>query len=135
MTTGLLDTRPTKVGDVLKFEAHPASGYHFVDAVVTVTSAVVVGTVLESTSVAGKFTLIVVATTADADGVLLDETVNEIDPAALPGDFTLAVLVDGPAQVAKEALTFGADVDTQPEIDAVVAALETNTRIKTRTQV
>ena len=130
MTTGLIGTRGTKVGDVLKNEYDSFSGYCREDAVVTVTTDMVVGSVLESTSVAGKYTLTVVATGGDADGVLLDSEIYNIDPTTLPADYTLAVLVDAPAQVSKEALSFGADIDSQPEIDTVVAALETNTGIK-----
>ena len=135
MSTGLIGTRGTKVGDVLKYENDAYTGYTREDAVVTVTAGMEVGAVLESTSVPGKYTLTVVATTADADGVLIDSEVYNIDPTTLPADYTLAVLVDGPAQVSKEALSFGADVDTQPEIDAVVAALETNTGIKAKQRV
>lgn len=136
MATGLIGARGTKVGDVLKDEYKAYTGYTREDAVVTVTADMEVGAVLESTSVAGKYTLTTVATGGNADGVLIDSEVYNIDPATVfPADFTLAVLVDGPAQVSKEALSFGADVDTQPEIDTVVAALEANTRIKAKQRV
>jgi len=135
MATGQIGTRGTKVGDVLKNEYDPQSGYCREDVVVTVTAGMEVGAVLESTSVAGKYTLVTVATTANADGVLLDESIYAVDQTSLPADFTLAVLTDGPSQVSDGALSYGADVDTQPEIDAVITALVGNTGIKTRPQV
>ena len=131
MTTGLIDTRPTKVGDVLKFEYEPSTGYTREEVTVTVTEGMEVGAVLESTSVAGKYTLVAVATTADADGVLVDNSVNEL----AAGDATLAVLVRGPAGVADKSLTYAADVDTDVEKAAVWTALTANTAIKVLTQV
>lgn len=120
-STGLIATRQTKVGDVLKHEYVPSSGYTRELATVTVTSGMEVGAVLESTSVAGKYTLVAAATAGNADGVLIDERVYD-DLAA--GDHTLAVLVRGPAVVANDSLSFAADVDTDPEKQAAFDALK-----------
>ena len=63
--------------------------------------------------------LVAVATTANAYGILVDD-LGDTDMA----DNTKAlVLVRGPAKVARQALTFGADVDTDAEKDAVLAVL------------
>lgn len=119
-STGLIATRPTKVGDVIKHE-YLDKGYTRIDATVTVVDGMSVGAVLESTSVAGKYTLVAAATVANADGVLVDEKVYD-DLAA--GDHVLAVLVRGPSVVADKSLTFAADVDTDNEKQAAYSALE-----------
>lgn len=106
-STGLIATRQTKVGDVLKHEYVPSSGYTRELATVTVTAGMEVGAVLESTSVSGKYTLVADLTQADADAVLIDERVYDDLEA---GDHTLAVLVRGPAIVANDSLSFNADV-------------------------
>lgn len=134
MATGLIDTRPTKVGDVLKHEYSPATGYCRKKVTVTVPAGgLEIGAVLESTSVAGKYTLVTVATTADANAVLIDTGVN--DSTVVDDDFELTVLLDGPSQVADKSLSFAADVDTDNEKAAVYAALEANAGIKVLTQV
>lgn len=123
MATGLIDTRPTKVGDVLKHEYAPSTGYCRKEVTVTVPAGgLSVGAVLESTSVAGKYTLVAAATVGDADAVLIDTRVN--DDATVDGDFTLAVLLRGPAQVADKSLSFAADVDTAGEKQDAYDALE-----------
>lgn len=120
-STGLLGSRPTKVGDVLKHEYMPCTGYCRALATVTVPSGgLSVGAVLESTSVAGKYTLVAAATVANADAVLVDERVYD-DLAA--GDHSLAILVRGPSQVADDSLTFAADVDTPAERQSAYDAL------------
>lgn len=109
MATGLIDTRPTKVGDVVKHEYTPSTGYCRKEVTVTVPAGgLSVGAVLESTSVEGKYTLVAALTAGDADAVLVDTRVN--DDAVVDGDFTLAVLLRGPAQVADKSLTFNSDV-------------------------
>ena len=129
--TGLIDTRPKKTGDVLKSEYDPS--YCRKAVTVTVTSTMEQGAVLESTSVPGKYTLVALITTANADGVLIDPEVNFAK--ATPGDYTLAVLVDGPAEVADLALSYNADVNDDAKKLAVITALETNTGIKALNQV
>ena len=134
MATGQLNTRPTKVGDVLKHEYTPCTGYCRELVTVTVPAGgLEVGAILESTSVAGKYTLVAVATTANADGVLIDNRVD--DELTVGADFELAVLVRGPAQVADKSLSFAADVDTDPEKQAVFTALKANTGIEVLVQV
>lgn len=135
MATGQIGTRDTKVGDVLKYELEPSTGYTRIDAVVTLPAGgLSVGAVLESTSVAGKFTLLAVATTSDADGVLIDSRVAD-KVFFTGGDFTLAVLVRGPAIVNGDKLTYNADIDTGPEILAAEVALLANTNIVVQNQV
>lgn len=134
MATGLIASRPTKVGDVLKHEYDPATGYCRELVTVTVPAAgLPVGAVLESTSVSGKYNLVAVATTANADAVLIDVRVN--DETVVDGDFELAVLTRGPAQVADESLTFAADIDTPAEREAAFAALTAATGIEVLQQV
>lgn len=134
MATGLIGTRGTKVGNVLKYEVDGRYTREAVTVTVPV-GGLSVGAVLESTSVVGKYTLVAVATTANADGVLIDDRIEDSDTYDVGGDFVLACLVDGPATVAAEQLTYNADVNLQAEKDAVIAALQTNTGIKAATQV
>ncbi len=136
MSTGLVGSRDTKVGDVLKYELDPHTGYCRVDAVVTVpVGGLSVGAVLENVSVGGKFTLVALATTANANGVLIDSAINDSDTYDVGGDFTLAVLVRGPSQVADKSLTYNADVASAPQKAAVNVALTANASIEVLTQV
>lgn len=122
MATGVIDTRPTKVGEVLKHEYEPSTGYCRREVTVTVPAGgLQIGAVLESTSVSGKYTLVANATQADADAVLLDTRVN--DDTVVGGDFTLAVLVKGPAQVRGASLSFNADVTNPAVAHAALEAL------------
>ncbi len=134
MATGLIASRPTKVGDVLKHEYAPATGYTRRKVVVTVPAGgLEIGAVLESTSVAGKYTLVAVATTANANAVLIDTLAN--DDTTVSGDFEMAVLMAGPSQVADKSLSFAADVDTDLEKQAVYDALLANAGIQVLAQV
>lgn len=134
MATGLIASRPTKIGDVLKHEYDPCTGYCRKLGTVTVPAGgLSIGAVLESTSVAGKFTLVAEATTANADAVLIDVRVN--DETVVGGDFELAVLTRGPAQVADDSLTFAADIDTPAKREAAFAALTESTGIEVLQQV
>jgi hypothetical protein len=120
MATGVIDTRPTKVGEVLKHEYVPSTGYCRREVTVTVPAGgLKIGAVLESTSVSGKYTLVANLTQADADAVLIDTRVN--DDTTVGGDFTLAVLVKGPAQVRGDSLSYNADV---ADPSTAIAALE-----------
>lgn len=109
-------TRKTKVGDVLKHEYAPTTGYCRVEATVTVAANMPVGAVLEL--VAGKYVWVVKANVANASAVLVDDRVY--DKAA--GDATLVVLVRGPAQVGRSKLSF-ANAVVSADIDAAAAAL------------
>ncbi len=135
MATGLIASRPTKVGDVLKHEYAPATGYTRRKVVVTVPAGgLEIGAVLESTSVAGKYTLVAVATTANATAVLIDTLAND-DDTNIGGDFEMVVLMAGPSQVADKSLSFAADVDTDLEKQAVYDALLANAGIQVLAQV
>lgn len=134
MATGLIASRPTKVGDVLKHEYAPATGYTRRKVVVTVPAGgLKIGAVLESTSVVGKYTLVAVATTANANAVLIDTLAN--DDTTVGGDFEMTVLMAGPSQVADKSLSFAADVDTDLEKQAVYDALLANAGIQVLAQV
>tara|TARA_R100000541_G_C1897352_1_gene83975 strand:+ start:32263 stop:32667 length:405 start_codon:yes stop_codon:yes gene_type:complete len=134
MATGLIASRPTKVGDVLKHEYAPATGYTRRKVVVTVPAeGLEIGAVLESTSVAGKYILVAVATTANANAVLIDTLAN--DDTTVGGDFEMTVLMAGPSQVADKSLSFATDVDTDVEKQAVYDALLANAGIQVLAQV
>jgi hypothetical protein len=135
MPTGKISERPTKIGDVLKHEYMPSTGYCREMVTVTVPAGgISVGAVLESTSVPGKYTLVTVATGGNADGVLIDDSVWDTDTYD-GADFTLAVLTRGPSIVGDLNLSYGADVDTPAEKDTVNAALTANAGIKVDPQV
>lgn len=116
MATQAFASRNTKVGDVVKHEYEAATGYCRELRTVTVTATTAVGTVLAGAAA------VLVASTSSADGIVVDERVYEYRKT--PGSYTLAVLVRGPAIVADASLTFGADVDTKAEKDAVIAVLD-----------
>lgn len=120
-STGLLGSRPTKVGDVLKHEYMPCTGYTRALATVTVPSGgLSVGAVLENTTDTTKYTLVNAANVTNAAAVLIDERVyDDLDA----GDHTLAILLRGPSQVADDSLTFAADVDTPTERQSAYDAL------------
>ena len=88
-----ITTRKTKVGDVLKHEYMPTTGYCRQEVTVTVAANMPVGAVLELS--AGKYVWVVKANVANAVAVLVDDRVY--DKAA--GDHKLVVLVRGPSQV------------------------------------
>lgn len=120
MATGIIASRGTKVGAVIKHEYEPATGYCREEVTVTVPAdGLQVGAVLESTSVSGKYTLVTSTTDTDADAVLIDPRIDGDD--YVDGDFTLAVLVKGPAQVALDALSYDSSITDTANI---VTALE-----------
>ena len=121
-STGLISTRPTKIGDVLKHEYMPCSGYCRVLATVAVPAdGLSVGAVLENTTDTARWTLVDAANVGNAAAVLLDERVYD-DLAA--GDHELAILVRGPSIVADDSLTYAADVDTDAERVSAEEALK-----------
>ena len=115
MATQAFNSRKTLVGDVVKYEL-PEKAYTRELRSVTVTATTAVGTVLAGAAA------VTVATTANADGIVVDERVYE--KRLVPGTYSLAVLVRGPAIVGDLKLTYGADVDTTAEKNAVVAVLK-----------
>lgn len=109
-------TRKTKVGDVLKHEYMPTTGYCRQEVTVTVAANMPIGAVLELS--AGKYIWVVKANVANAVAVLVDDRVY--DKAA--GDHKLVVLVRGPSQVGRSKLSF-ADAVVSADIDTASAAL------------
>lgn len=112
----VIATDVQRLGNVLKHEYEPASGFCHEAVDVTVVSGMKVGAVLTT---AGA--LVAVATTANTAYVLVDPRVTNL----APGVHKLDCIARGPAIFAREALSFGADIDTGAEIDAVVAVLAT----------
>ncbi len=111
----IVATDRARVSNWLKHVYDYSSGYCFETlAKSAVPANAVTGSVLTT---AGA--LVTVATTANAAYILVDD-LN--DPATQEKTKVL-VLARGPAKVAREGLTFGADVDTGVEIDAVLAIL------------
>ena len=111
----IVATDRARVSNWLKHVYDYSSGYCFETiAKSSVPANAVSGSVLTT---AGA--LVTVATTANTAYILVDD-LN--DPATQEKTKVL-VLARGPAKVAREALTFGADVDTGAEIDAVLAVL------------
>lgn len=124
MATGLIDTRPTKVGDVLKHEYDPCTGYcREVVTVAVPAGGLSIGAVLENTTSSTVYNLVNAANVSNASAVLIDTLVN--DDTTVNGNFSLAVLTDGPSQVADDSLSFAADVDTPAERQSAFDALET----------
>lgn len=86
---------------------------------VLVTEGMTTGAVLYNN--AGVWTLVAVANTASAAGVLVDERAIYGD---LPAGNTSLKVAKRTCAVAANYLSYAADVDTQPEKDAVIAVLE-----------
>lgn len=111
----LISTDRGLVSNWLKHVYDYSSGYCFETlAKSAVPAGAVSGSVLDK---AGA--LVTVATTANAAYVLVDD-LNDPETAMKT---RVLVLARGPAKVARQALTFGADVDTDAEKDAVLAVL------------
>ena len=91
------------------------SGRIYVTTAVTVVAGMKIGAVLNNVGA-----LVTVATTADASYVLIDERVKDLSP----GTHNLLVLSRGPVILKDYMLTYGTDVDTDPEKVAVHAALK-----------
>jgi len=131
-----ISVRHTKIGDVVKHEYQPSTGYSREEATVTVPAGgLEIGAVLESTSVPGKYTLVAVLTGANADGVLIEDAISDQDTYGAGGDFSLVVMTKGPAQVADKSLTYNADVNDATKKGVVNDALLANTGIEVVTQV
>lgn len=115
MPTQAFNARKILEGDVVKHEYADKAFTRELRSV-TVTATTAVGTVLAGAAA------VTVATTANADGIVVDTSVYE--KRLVPGTYTLAVLVRGPAIVGDLNLTYGADVDTVAEKAAVAAVLK-----------
>ena len=111
----IVATDRARLSNWLKHVYDPSSGYCFETlAKSSVPANAVQGSVLTT---AGA--LVAVATTANAAYILMED-LNDPVTALKTG---VLVLARGPAKVAAEALTFGADVDTTAEKNAVLAVL------------
>jgi hypothetical protein len=115
----VIATDAQRVSNVVKHEYDPSTAYCREVVSVAVVSGMKVGAVLDNATNAA---LVTVANTANASYVLIDPSVNV--KQATPGNYNLLVLARGPAIVADAALSYAADVDTQPEKDAVNAVLK-----------
>lgn len=110
------------VSDVLAYVVGNAYEYTVDTVDVAVTSTSQIGDVLYDN--AGVWTLVNVANTANAAGVLVDESLT-IKGALEAGTIPLKVAKRS-CGVGSEYLQYAADVDTQAEKDAVNAALLSN---------
>lgn len=119
MAIGLVATRGTQVGEVLKKEYSP----DYCRELVTVTvpaGGLEVGSVIAYDSTGGEYVLVTEALAGDVYGVLIDDTVNDEDYEEA-GTYDLTLLVRGPAIVKVESLVYGADVTST---DTVLSGLE-----------
>jgi hypothetical protein len=112
-------TMERTLGDVLKHEYNPNTCREVL-TLLTGTSYLV-GHVLGKITASGKYTL---CNPAAADGSQTAAAVVLFDTDASGGDKTSPLLVRGPAILAKNQLRFHANVDTQPEKDAIYASLK-----------
>lgn len=111
----LIATDIPRLSSVIAHEYEPAMGYCREVVNVTVVSGMKIGAVLDN---AGA--LVTVATTANTSYVLIDERVKDL----APGVHKLLVLARGPVILKDAGLSYGADVDTTAEKDAVAAILK-----------
>lgn len=125
-----LDTRSTRLGDVIQYEDHPEYG-HCRDVVVANEASqksYVIGTVLGKVTATGKYKILE-ATAVDGSqnfaGIYIGSSVGDNKQTiAATTDTNVVILFRGPAGVGKANLVFGASVDTQGERDAVYAQME-----------
>lgn len=111
----IVATDRARLSNWLKHVYDPSSGYCFETlAKSSVPANAVQGSVLTTDGA-----LVTVLTTANTAYILMED-LN--DPATALKTHVL-VLARGPAKVARQALTFGADVATDAEKDAVLAVL------------
>lgn len=111
----IVATDRARLSNWLKHVYDPSSGYCFETlAKSSVPANAVQGSVLTT---AGA--LVAVATTANAAYILMEDLNDPVTALKT----SVLVLARGPAKVAAEALTFGADVDTTAEKNAVLAVL------------
>lgn len=111
----IVATDRARLSNWLKHVYDHSSGYCFETlAKSSVPANAVQGSVLTT---AGA--LVAVATTANAAYILMEDLNDPVTALKT----TVLVLARGPAKVAAEALTFGADVDTAVEKNAVLAVL------------
>lgn len=127
----LLQTRPDKLGNVVKGELWLDKGYTREDATILVTASTEIGTVFHTDGDGTYSTVAAAAVATLTSDVVVCIDADVYDTAA--GDATLAVLKRGPAVIVREKLKF-ADALTEGQIDDVVAILEAN-GIQVATQV
>jgi hypothetical protein len=113
------DTHDRYLSNVLLYTLGNRPEYAIDVETVNVTTGMTPGAVLYDN--AGVWTLVAVANTAAAAGVLVDERALYGD---LPTGNTSLKVAKRTCAVAANFLSYAADVDTQPEIDAVNAVLE-----------
>jgi hypothetical protein len=125
----VIATDTTRFSAVVKHEYEPSIGTTREMAVVNDAAATwKVGAVVGKVTATGKYKL-VEATAVDgsqnAAGVYIADALGNSGDVAIPAntDAKVLILARGPARVAKDLLTFGATVDTQPEKDALYAQL------------
>ena len=104
-----------RLSAIIAHEYEPAVAYCRDVVAVTVVTGMKIGAVLN-----GAGALVTVATTATASYVLIDERVKDL----APGTHNLLVLSRGPVILKDYMLTYGTDVDTDPEKVAVHAVLK-----------
>lgn len=111
----ILATEGPRLSAIIAHEYEPAVAYCRDVVAVTVVTGMKIGAVLN-----GAGALVTVATTAAASYVLIDERVKDL----APGTYNLLVLSRGPVILKDYMLTYGTDVDTDPEKVAVHAVLK-----------
>lgn len=121
----LIEQDVARLGNVLKHEYDPASAYCREVVVVNEASETTLkpGTVLGKVTGTGKYKVVTAAAvdgSETADAVVIEG--SDVTAAAAT-DTSVLVIERGPAIFAKEALTMGADIDTDPEKQAVYDAL------------
>lgn len=125
----VIATSSNRFSAAVKHEYEPSLAY--CRELVTMNDAAAtlkVGAVVGKVTATGKYKL-VEATAVDgsqvAAGVLIADAFGVSQDVTLPAttDTKVLILARGPAMVSKSALTFGASVDTQGELDAAYAQL------------
>lgn len=122
----LISQDTARLSNVLKHEYEPASAYCREVAVVNEASETTLkpGTVLGQVTADGKYKVVTAAAVdgSETAAAVVIEAADKVAAAAT--DTNVLVIVRGPAIFAKEALTLGADIDTDNEKQAVYDALE-----------
>lgn len=97
-------------------------GYSVEEVTVTIAAGMSMGSVLEATSVAGKYTWVATATVADANAILIDTRAEGYEETLPDGDHILVVAKRG-TTANKTLLNFSGTV-TAPNQEIAFAAFE-----------
>lgn len=116
-------TRAKRFSDVFKYEQAMEHGFSRKTVTVTLSPTSALGDVLADPGDGSAFDLVTVATTSNELAIIADAHIEDLVPSTGTVEAEVAVIYQNAVAVDKE-LVYGADVDTEAEVAAVVAQFE-----------